>query len=161
MSKTDSLHYKLCCEGAKWMKKHTYKYVAVELICTTAENPDVWGTNGFNSMLIEVKTSRADFLNDKKKFVRQKQNARFALGNFRYYLAPAGIIEKEELPENWGLLEWDGKSISVIRRAEMQAVENHPELSVLCSIMRREGIKNQIFNYRKNHETDTNEQRRV
>lgn len=34
MSKTDSLHYRLCCEGAKWMRKQewgTYHTVAVEL----------------------------------------------------------------------------------------------------------------------------------
>ena len=70
MSATNSLHYKLCCEGAKWLRKQdyaSYKIVVVELICIGAENPDVWGTNGFNSTLIEVKTSRADFLKDRKK----------------------------------------------------------------------------------------------
>ena len=32
MSKTESLHYKLCCEGAKWMRKQewsSYKIVAL------------------------------------------------------------------------------------------------------------------------------------
>ncbi|QUB64915.1 hypothetical protein [Prevotella melaninogenica] len=65
MSKTGSLHYRLCCEGAKWMRKQewgTYHTVAVELCTVNVENPDVWGTTGFKSMLIEVKTSRADFL---------------------------------------------------------------------------------------------------
>ena len=63
MSKTNSLHYKLCCEGAKWMRKQEwgiYRIVTVELCTLNIENPDVWGTSGFKSMLIEVKTSRAD-----------------------------------------------------------------------------------------------------
>lgn len=45
MSKTESLHYKLCCEGAKWMRKQkwsSYKIVAIELCTVNAENPDVW-----------------------------------------------------------------------------------------------------------------------
>ena len=41
MSKTESLHYKLCCEGAKWMRKQkwsSYKIVAIELCTVNAEN---------------------------------------------------------------------------------------------------------------------------
>lgn len=154
MSATNSLHYKLCCLGAKWMQKQhygSYKYVAVELICAGAENPDVWGTNGYDSMLIEVKTSRQDFLNDKKKFARQAQNSKHATGNYRFYLAPVGIIKVEELPENWGLVEYDSETetLRTVKEALPIKTENHGELSILCSIMRREHIKNQIFNYRK------------
>lgn len=31
------------------------------------------------------------------------------VGNYRYYLCPTGVIKEEELPENWGLLVWDGR----------------------------------------------------
>ena len=34
MSKTNSLHYKLCCEGAKWMRKQEwgiYRIVTADL----------------------------------------------------------------------------------------------------------------------------------
>lgn len=151
MSKTNSLHYQLCCEAGKWIKNikyGNYKYIAVELCCLTLENPDAWGTNGYNSVMIEVKTSRADFLKDKKKQFRNEQFAKYAMGNYRYYLAPTGIINIEDLPEKWGLLEWDGKKINTIKQAEEQKCENHGELAMLCSIMRREGIKSQIFNYR-------------
>lgn len=152
MSKTNSLHYQLCCLGAKWMRRlkySNYKYVAVELVCTSAENPDVWGTNGFESMIIEVKTSKADFIKDRLKFIRNPQNKRFAMGNYRYYLMPSGLVPIENIPENWGLLEWDGKQITLRKSAPFQECENRCELSLLCSIMRREGIKSQIFNCRK------------
>lgn len=74
MSKTESLHYKLCELGAKFLKSRKNaepfstpnKYVAIELICAGAENPDVWATNGYYTSLIEVKTSHADFLADQK-----------------------------------------------------------------------------------------------
>lgn len=154
MSKTDSLHYRLCCEGAKWMRKQewsTYHTVAVELCTVNVENPDVWGTTGFKSMLIEVKTSRADFLKDKKKIFRtdDEEYRKYALGNKRYYLVPKGMVTIEELPTHWGLLEWDGSGISKIKEADEVTCENMGEVAMLCSIMRREGVRKGIFNYRK------------
>lgn len=152
MSKTNSLHYNLCLDGAKWLKKHhNYgnKIIVVELICIGAENPDVWGTNGFESTLIEVKTSRADFLKDRKKFFRQKQVEKYACGNYRYFLTPRGLVTQSEIPESWGLLEWDNEQIITTKAAQNIPCENHGELAILCSIMRREKVKTGIFNYRK------------
>lgn len=152
MSRTNSLHYSLCLEGAKWLKNlpyQGYKIIAVELVCIGAENPDVWGTNGFDSTLIEVKTSRADFLKDRKKFFRQKQGEKYACGNYRYFLAPAGLIQSSEIPTSWGLLEWANNGITIAKEAQNIPCENHGELAILCSIMRREGVKNGVFNYRK------------
>lgn len=153
MSKTNSLHYQLCVEGAKWLKKRPYqgyKIIAVELVCIAAENPDVWGTNGYDSTLIEVKTSRADFLRDRKKFFRQKQGEKYACGNLRYFLTPAGMVKPDEIPTSWGLLEWDNGQINVVKEAQNIPCQNHSELAILCSIMRREKVRTGIFNYRKN-----------
>ena len=152
MSKTGTLHYELCKEGAKWLKKTPftgYKYITVELVCIAADNTDIWGTNGCESTMIEVKTSRSDFLNDKKKFSRQPQNIIHAIGNYRYYLCPKGIINIEDLPEGWGLLWYNDGKITSIKGATYIKTYNRGELAILCSIMRREGIKNGIFNYRK------------
>lgn len=159
MSKTDSLHYQLCCLGGKFLKSRksaepwecANKYVAVELVTLTAENPDIWATNGYHTTLVEVKTSHADFLADQKKWVRSEaaQIAGLCLGNFRYYLCPKGLISEDELPEKWGLLEFDGKTITKVKRATYQKSGTNAELLVLTSIMRRCGIKQQIFNFRK------------
>ena len=159
MSKTDSLHYQLCCLGGKFLKSRksaepwecANKYVAVELVTLTAENPDIWATNGYHTTLVEVKTSHADFLADQKKWVRSEeaQKADMCLGNFRYYLCPKGVISEDELPEKWGLLEFDGKTITKVKRATYQKSSTDAELLVLTSVMRRCGIKQQIFNFRK------------
>lgn len=158
MSKTDSLHYKLCCLGAKFLKSRKNaelwelpnKYVAVELVTLTAENPDIWATNGYHTTLVEVKTSHSDFIADKKKWVRSTaaEIADKQLGNFRYYLCPKGIIEIDETPEKWGLLVFDGKKITKVKPATYQKSSTDAELLVLTSIMRRCGIKQQIFNFR-------------
>lgn len=157
MSRTDSLHYRLCQRGAKWLHNGEIKYtsdgsmidsckiVAVELVTIGIENPDVWGTNGFLSYIIEVKTSRSDFLIDYKKKCRKKENA---CGNFRYYLVPKGLLSLKEIPKYWGLLEYDGKNINVIKRPKFIECDNSGDLCMLSSIARREGVKNKIYNYR-------------
>lgn len=159
MSKTDSLHYELCCLGVKFLKSRKNaepweipnKYVAVELVTLTAENPDVWATNGYHTTLVEVKTSHSDFLADQKKWSRSKaaELSDKQLGNYRYYLCPEGVIDESEIPDKWGLLLYDGKKIIKVRNATYQKSSTDAELLVLTSIMRREGIKPQIFNYRK------------
>ena len=156
MSKTDSLHYQLCLEGAKWLKRRKnakrwrtpWKYIAVELVCNAAENADVWATNGECSIVIEVKTSRADFIKDGKKWHRAETMKDYQSGNFRYYLAPAGMIRTDEMPEGWGLLEWDGKTITRVTPSQYRTVNNHADLIILSSILRREGFPEKIFNSR-------------
>ena len=159
MSKTNSLHYELCCLGAKFLKSRKNaepwetpnKYVAVELVTLTAENPDIWATNGYHTTLVEVKTSHSDFLADQKKWSRSKvaELSDKQLGNYRYYLCPEGVIDESEIPDKWGLLVYDGKKIVKVKNATYQKSSTDAELLVLTSIMRREGIKPQIFNYRK------------
>jgi hypothetical protein len=160
MSKTDSLHYQLCCLGAKFLKSRKNaepwempnKYIAVEIVSLTAENPDIWATNGYQTTLVEVKTSHSDFIADKKKWCRSSaaEIADKQLGNYRYYLCPEGIINIDEVPEKWGLLVYDGKKIIKVKNAIYQKSSTDGELTILCSIMRRCGIKSQIFNFRKN-----------
>lgn len=158
MSRTDSLHYKLCELGAKFLKSRKNaepwrtpnKYVVVEMVAMTTENPDVWATNGYETSLIEVKTSHADFLADQKKYARSEA-ARIAghqLGNYRYYLSPEGVIKEEELPSNWGLLVWDGKKIRKVKAATYVPSSTSEELIMMTSILSRI-VKPQIFNFRK------------
>lgn len=168
MSKTDSLHYELCRKGATYLQskqggetatfknydrevtyiKQPYKYVAVELVTGAGELPDIWGTTGFDSVMVEVKTSHADFLADGCKWARSDENQK-KLGNYRYYLCPVGVISEEELPEGWGLLYWDGKKIVKVVQSQKFDVSNEGELMLLSSILNREVGRKKIFNYRK------------
>lgn len=159
MSKTNSLHRIMCEEAAKILHKGSFdscmghKYVAVELMTYGNEIPDVWATNGWSATIVEVKTSRADFLRDRAKKCRQ--NPIEGIGNFRWYFARQGIIKEEELPEDWGLAEADenGKYVKLVKLAAFQESSSLGSIATLCSIMRREGIKKQIFNYRKKNGT--------
>ena len=53
------------------------------------------------TVLVECKVSRSDFLADKAKPHRHVGG----IGNWRYYMAPEGLISPNELPEKWGLVE--------------------------------------------------------
>lgn len=55
------------------------------------------------SVLVEVKVSRADFIADSKK--PHRIDPAKGVGQYRYFLAPEGLIKEEELPPGWGLVE--------------------------------------------------------
>lgn len=89
----------------KWVLKNASCGVAFKefkAITKTGEQPDVIGFGSDKSVLIECKASRSDFLADKKKLFRKHPGQ--GMGKYRFYLCPTGLIKKEELPENWGLI---------------------------------------------------------
>lgn len=93
-------HAELVEIAYRWILKRGSCGVAFkELRSYNAEIPDVIGFGSGFSSVIECKTSRSDFLSDKKKPHRAK-----GMGTFRYYCCPIGLIKPEELPEKWGLL---------------------------------------------------------
>ncbi|AUR97791.1 hypothetical protein NVP1244A_089 [Vibrio phage 1.244.A._10N.261.54.C3] len=72
---------------------------------TSREIPDVFGLRdgGSTTVCFEIKAHRSDFLGDKNKPHRQDPSK--GVGDYRFYVAPKGIIKKSELPPKWGLLE--------------------------------------------------------
>ena len=159
MSNSKTLHYKLCCEAAKyiiqprarepWQSQNILS--TVELVCYGTELTDVYATNRETSTIIEVKTSHADFIKDKKKYARSEQAKALnhQIGNFRYYLCPTGIIQQDELPEGWGLLYWNENRIEKIVPAPKCWQTDHKyDMFVLCSIIARECGTHKVFNYR-------------
>lgn len=146
-------HRELCLLAGRWLRRNRFRpptcpYVAVELVTANQETPDVFGWNYWTSVLIEVKVSRSDFLADRKKIFRVIPDD--GIGEYRYYCCPYGLIKSDELPLCWGLLyEVDGK-IVVIKEAERQPANHRAELTICTSIIRREGIKGKLFDYRCN-----------
>jgi len=67
------------------------------------EIPDVFGFSYSYTTLIEVKSNRADFLRDKKKSPRYFND--IAIGNYRLYCTPKGLLTEDDIPDTWQLLE--------------------------------------------------------
>lgn len=105
-------HDELCRLAVKWLKRnnaqngHGCTVAASEAPSgSRGEIPDAIGfrINGWadGSVVVEVKTSRSDFLADRKKAHRAEGQG---LGNWRYFMCPTDLIKPDELPEKWGLL---------------------------------------------------------
>lgn len=106
----DFTHKTLCQKAAEWLKRPNYRqgHACSFAFSETApqgagEIPDAIGWHYGVSVLIEAKTSRADYLADAKKPHRLEPHT--GMGTYRYFLAPEGIISVDELPPRWGLLE--------------------------------------------------------
>jgi len=113
-----SEHDLLCELARKWLlRPHSARgpgcIVALREMSTIygGERPDAlgWRAGGpwAGSYLVEVKTSRSDFLSDRSKPFRQQPDT--GVGNWRFYLCPKGLISIEDLPAGWGLL-WATRS---------------------------------------------------
>lgn len=96
--------------AARWAKRKGFRVVATDAIAPvldTGEKPDVIAWRSGVSILIECKTSRQDFLADRKKSVRL--NPLIGVGDWRFMFCPVGLVSASELPEGWGLVEMDGQ----------------------------------------------------
>lgn len=66
----------------------------------------------------EIKTSKSDFLADKKKIGKHKKLKAGKDVNMFYYVCPDGIIPVEEVPKNYGLIYVTSENnISIIKNA--------------------------------------------
>ena len=93
------------------------RVVLTEMVCgNITEIPDAigWGPRG--SILVECKASRADFRADAKKWFRLRPE--YGLGERRYFMAPAGMINPEEVEGGWGLLEVHPHQVRCGKKAE-------------------------------------------
>jgi len=71
------------------------------------EIPDAIGWKTRASTLIECKSTRSSFRADSKKRCRRvfTEYYAFGMGTRRYYMVPEGMINVQDLPRGWGLLE--------------------------------------------------------
>jgi len=107
-------HAELVSRACKWLRNTFHcRVVLSELVAYTpsGETPDAIGWVNNRCILVECKMSLADFYADKKKRARWPRYP--ALGHWRFYLTPPGLLENTMvcLTERWGLYEVHGKRI--------------------------------------------------
>lgn len=101
---TKFTHNDLVNIAVKWLlRTRKCSFTLNELDCfATSEIPDTLGFRDGQSILVECKTSRADFMADEKKIFRR--NSWMGVGTYRFYLCPEEVILPDDLPEKWGLV---------------------------------------------------------
>lgn len=136
-------HAQLVPKAVAWLRTYRCGVVLSEQACASGEMPDAIGWKKVShSVLVECKISRADFLADRGKPFRQKPEN--GVGCERFYLTPARMIQVEELPCGWGLLECRDRRIEVIRRSAKNfrtAVGFNYEINLLLASLRRVEIR--------------------
>jgi hypothetical protein len=100
------------------------------------ENPDAIGFHTSREChVVEVKTSRADFLSDKNKYFRA--NPEFGMGVMRWYMCEPELIKQDELPDDWGLVYAYNEVRDIIVEAKPQKSNIHAEMDYLYNTARR------------------------
>ena len=108
----DMTHTELVNRAVKWLKNFIHcRVVLSEHVAYTrsGEIPDCIGWVHNKSILVECKTSLSDFYADRKKLARHVDFP--ALGAWRFFLTPPGMVPKDKIRYGWGLLEVHGRKI--------------------------------------------------
>lgn len=105
-------HADLVVRGERWLKQNGCGVTFHELVTSCPETPDAIGWRSGTSILVECKTSRADFFADHKKWFRVKPE--YGMGDWRFFLCPQGVITQADLPPGWGLLYALEKTIAKV-----------------------------------------------
>jgi len=112
VEKRETEHSRLCKRALAFLNNSLKCQIAASEMSYGREIPDAIGWRWDDSVLIECKVSRADFLRDRKKAFRKEGEK--ALGKYRFYLCPPGVIKPDDLPPRWGLLYAEGRSVKKV-----------------------------------------------
>lgn len=95
----------------------------------------LWKSHGHKIEGFEIKVSRSDFLNELKQ--PEKSQPVFRYCNLWWLVTPKGLVQPDELPENWGLLELQDSG-SLRERVKPGKLKPDPiTVGFFASLMRR------------------------
>jgi hypothetical protein len=136
-------HAQLVEKAVRWLRSYRCGVVLSEQACVSGEMPDAIGwKRACHSVLVECKTTRSDFLADRAKPFRLKPEQ--GVGCERFYLIPAALVRREELPQGWGLLEHSRGRIEMIQpsiKNLRSATGFRYEMNLLLASLRRVEVR--------------------
>jgi hypothetical protein len=138
-------HQQLVRLAEQWLRRrYRCGIVLSEQSCASGETPDVIGWKGScRSVVIECKISRADFFADQEKPFRKQPET--GMGCERFYLVPQGLIQSDDLPRGWGLLECKGREITMTlkprRQSQRTEIGMKWEMNLLLASLRRVEVR--------------------
>lgn len=98
-------HDLLVQKASGWLRKVGCRVILTDPFrtnATTGEQPDAIGWRDGLSILVEAKVSLSDFRADRRKKFRI--DPVMGMGDWRFFIAPAGLLDGQPLPAGWGLL---------------------------------------------------------
>jgi len=95
-----------------------------------------WHCNDLEKVAYEIKVSRSDFLKELK--FPEKRRAALLFSNQYYFVTPKGLVKKEEIPLECGLIEWEGENLVVALKAPTRAA-HPPSWTFMAAALRTYG----------------------
>lgn len=141
-------HKDLVSAAVNWLEtEHKCPLVFPELKVTAQkEIPDVIGffDDGI-TVVIECKTSKANFTGDKKKPYRKYPED--GLGDYRYFAVTENVrLYQDEIPKNWGLIFFDKHGSSVeIEPERFDKSNKRSESALLVAAIRLMGVTTAFY----------------
>lgn len=139
-------HRQLVIRSVRWLKnRHRCGVAITEGWRYAGERPDAIGwklaVGKAQSILVECKASRGDFLADRKKQFRKRPE--LGMGNWRYYVVNEGVATAVDLPEGWGLAVVKKKQIRIVKTAVYfnSAYINDVERDLLYMVLRNKMLR--------------------
>jgi hypothetical protein len=136
-------HAQLVEKAVRWLRRYRCGVVLSEQACVSGEMPDAIGwKRACHSVLVECKVTRSDFLADRAKSFRLKPE--HGVGCERFYLVPAGLVRRDELPTGWGLLEHESGKIEMTHASAKNlrtASGFRYEMNLLLASLRRVEVR--------------------
>lgn len=136
-------HAQLVEKAVHWLRRYRCGVVLSEQACISGEMPDAIGwKRACHSVLVECKVTRSDFFADRTKPFRV--NREQGVGCERFYLLAAGLVQREELPAGWGLLECRGGKIGMAVSSSKNlrsATGFRYEMNLLLASLRRVEVR--------------------
>ena len=136
-------HAQLVEKAVRWLRAYRCGVVLSEQACVSGEMPDAIGwKRACHSVLLECKITRADFLADRQKPFRLKSEK--GVGGERFYLTLPEMVNLEELPLGWGLLEYRRGRIEMLRASAKNlrtAIGFRYEMNLLLASLRRVEVR--------------------
>ena len=152
------MHVYLVAAAIEWLRCQGCVYVLAERGASRSERPDAigWQRNG-NSILIEAKRSRKDFLDEWRRRKRFRTASELGMGTSRLYISPPGVIRPLDLDgpvSGWGLLyvHLGGVTTTLVDSLPFQANQQE-ELKLILSSLRnkvRPRSPQLVFDFSKN-----------
>ncbi|WP_332696181.1 hypothetical protein [Halalkalibacter lacteus] len=133
-----TIHKHLKTQSLYWLKDKMTDLCANEVklfIKRKRFKADALGINlkRREARIIEVKATRADFLRDE---VLHSEYGYHHIADYAYLMTPVGLLEKEEIPKSYGLLEIDEYDTITVRK---KPVRNPKPLLSLDTLIKRTG----------------------
>lgn len=131
---------------ASWLSntKRMAVVMTERVVTACSETPDALGWSGRGeSILVEVKVSRADFHADKAKIFRRDEDN--GVGTLRYFAAPVGVLEPADMPPGWGLLVIHQYQVREVVQPQVKNANRVNEVAMLVSAIRRLELAATVF----------------